>query len=188
MRLRPQPDDSDGELLALVRRGCTEALDVLFHRHRDVAYRVAYRLLGREADALDAVQEGFLNALTHVKDFRQHCTFRTWLLRIVSNASLDLGRARSRREKRLAPAEPAEFESNFVLDDELDHSELRERLHAALAALPAPQRQTFVLHVDGGLSYHDVAEALDLPIGTVMSRLFYARKRLKLLLASHATP
>ena len=68
------------------------------------------------------------------------------------------------------------------------HAELRDALDRALTALPEAQRRTFVLHVDGGLSYREVADALDISIGTVMSRLFYARQRLKLLLASHVLP
>src|SRR5262249_19520362 len=67
-------------------------------RYRQPAYRVAYRLLGHEADALDAVQEGFVKALTHLHGFQGRSSFKTWLLRVVSNAGLDLGRQRGRPE------------------------------------------------------------------------------------------
>src|SRR5580693_6377778 len=89
---------SDEQLLACHASGRREALDELFRRYRQPAYRVAYRLLGNEADALDAVQEGFIKALTHLHGFQGRSSFKTWLLRIVSNASLDLGRQRGRRE------------------------------------------------------------------------------------------
>src|SRR2546428_13549426 len=69
-----------------------------FSAYRGVAYRVAYRLLGNEADALDAVQDGFVKALTHLSSFQGRSAFKTWLLRVVSNAALDLGRQRGRRE------------------------------------------------------------------------------------------
>ena len=88
----------DEQLLASAMRGDRHAQDELFRRHRLVAYRVAYRLLGNEADALDAVQDAFVKALTHLPGFQGRSTFKTWLLRVVSNAALDLGRQRGRRE------------------------------------------------------------------------------------------
>ena len=181
---------SDEALLARVARGDRAGLDELFRRYRAVAFRVAYRLLGNEADALDAVQEGFVNALTNLPGFRGQSSFKTWLLRIVTNAALDLGRTRRRREaaggQRVGRGRPAAAAAGRrrtwtgpTCGDALDR---------ALAVLPEAQRQTFVLHVDGGLSYREVADALGISIGTVMSRLFYARQRLKLLLASHVLP
>src|SRR5271165_6741475 len=92
------PIPSDDELLGRFAVGERAALDELFRRYRQPAYRVAYRLLGNEADALDAVQEGFVKALTHLSGFQGRSSFKTWLLRVVSNASLDLGRQRGRRE------------------------------------------------------------------------------------------
>ncbi|HEY7155901.1 MAG TPA: RNA polymerase sigma factor [Gemmataceae bacterium] len=91
------PSPSDEQLLACHTAGHREALDELFRRYRQPAYRVAYRLLGHEADALDAVQEGFIKALTHLHGFQGRSSFKTWLLRVVSNAALDLGRQRGRR-------------------------------------------------------------------------------------------
>src|SRR5262249_60478556 len=78
--------------------GDRDALEAAFRRCRLAAYRVAYRLLGNEPDALDAVQEGFVKALTHLHGFQGRSSFKTWLLRVVSNAALDLGRQRGRRE------------------------------------------------------------------------------------------
>src|SRR5262245_10737724 len=94
----PPAAPSDEQLLERFARGDRAALEDLFRRYRGVAYRVAYRLLGHEADALDAVQEGFVKALTHLAAFQGRSAFKTWLLRIVSNAALDLGRQRGRRE------------------------------------------------------------------------------------------
>src|SRR4051812_17559880 len=92
------PLPGDDELLARFAAGERPALDELFHRYRQAAYRVAHRLLGNEADALDAVQDGLIKALTHLTGFQGRSSFKTWLLRVVSNAALDLGRARGRRE------------------------------------------------------------------------------------------
>src|SRR5437660_7589694 len=88
----------DEQLLTLAVRGCRNALEELFKRYRLMAYRVAFRLLGNEADALDAVQDAFVKALIHLPSFQGRSSFKTWLLRVVSNASLDLGRQRGRRE------------------------------------------------------------------------------------------
>src|SRR5271165_7108210 len=92
------PIPSDEDLLGRFAAGDRQALDELFRRYRQPAYRVAHRLLGNEADALDAVQEGFVKALTHLQGFQGRSSFKTWLLRVVSNAALDLGRQRGRRE------------------------------------------------------------------------------------------
>src|SRR5947208_8263946 len=92
------PAASDEQLLERFAAGNRVALDELFRRYRQPAHRVAYRLLGHEADALDAVQEGFVKALTHLHGFQGRSSFKTWLLRVVSNAALDLGRQRGRRE------------------------------------------------------------------------------------------
>lgn len=186
----PQPDAA---LLQRFAAGDQTVLDELFRRYRTVAYRVAYRLLGREADALDAVQDGFVKALTHLDRFRGHSSFKTWLLRIVSNASLDLGRQR-KRESRVPQSPPDDPPDRFgpadlpEPDTDLARADLRRSIDAALARLPETQRQTFVLHVDGGLSYREVAELLGISIGTVMSRLFYARQKLKKLLADQMMP
>ena len=89
-------DFTDETLVERRRRGERSASEELFRRHRDVAYRVAFRLLGHHDDALDATQEGFLKAMTHLGDFDGRSGFRTWLLKIVTNAAFDLGRKRKR--------------------------------------------------------------------------------------------
>jgi RNA polymerase sigma-70 factor (ECF subfamily) len=184
---------TDAALLERFAAGNRAALDDLFRRYRAVAYRVAYRLLGREADALDAVQDAFVKVLTHLDRFRGHSSFKTWLLRIVSNAALDVGRHR-RRDARTPQGPREETPDRFgpadlpPPDAELGRADLRGKIDAALARLPDTQRQTFVLHVDGGLSYREVAESLRISIGTVMSRLFYARQKLKMLLADQVAP
>jgi RNA polymerase sigma-70 factor (ECF subfamily) len=183
---------SDDELLARFAGGDREALEELFRRYRLLAYRVAFRLLGHEADALDAVQEGFIKALTHLEGFQGRSSFKTWLLRVVSNAALDLGRQRGRRET-LTLGSPVEddFQSTHPWEVEnpaagLERADLRRLLNRALAALPEAQRQTFVLHADAGLSYREVAEVLGISVGTVMSRLFYARQKLRTFLERQA--
>jgi RNA polymerase sigma-70 factor (ECF subfamily) len=188
----PTASPSDDVLLTRFAAGDAAALDELFHRYRLVAYKVAYRLLGHEADALDAVQDGFVNALRHLDRFRGHSSFKTWLLRVVSNAALDLGRQRRRRDARAAIPVPADDpgppDPLPPPDGNLDRADLRRLLDRALAALPEAQRRTFVLHADGGLTYREVADALGISIGTVMSRVFYARQKLRAILTDQVFP
>src|SRR4051794_9274040 len=112
------PAPSDEELLGRYAAGERQALDDLFRRYRQPAYRVAYRLLNNEADALDAVQEGFVKALTHLNSFQGRSSFKTWLLRVVSNAALDLGRQRGRREALGLAAAPANGQGPPPAEDE----------------------------------------------------------------------
>jgi RNA polymerase sigma-70 factor (ECF subfamily) len=180
----------DDELIARARRGDRPALEELFRRYRDPAYRVAYRLLGNVEDALDAVQDGFIKAVRRLSSFENRCSFKTWLLRVVSNAALDLGRQRRRRDDLTAVATERVLLDGGTTPEhadparEAEESDLRRALHEALMLLPEAQRRTFVLHVDGGMSYREVADAMGISIGTVMSRLFYARQKLKGLLAA----
>src|SRR5579875_37219 len=176
---------SDEQLLACHAAGHRQALDELFRRYRQPAYRVAYRLLGHEADALDAVQEGFIKALIHLHSFQGRSSFKTWLLRVVSNAALDLGRQRHRRDAVSLDASPHKDlpDARLLTADEtgrqLERDDLRRQLDRALDCLSEVQRQTFVLFADGGLSYREIAEVMHTSVGTVMSRLFYARRKLR---------
>jgi len=177
---------SDDEILVQrARGGDRPASEELFRRHRDVAYRVAFGLLGHHDDALDAVQDGFIKALLHLDAFDGRSGFRTWLLRIVYNAAIDSGRKRQRRPTvRLGDgknngADPA------VEEDPargLNRQDLRRTLDAALNRLTPAIRTTFVLFAEGGLSYKEIADAQNVPLGTVMSRLHYARHKLQSLL------
>lgn len=182
------PDDET--LVRLARQGSRPALEELFHRHRGVAYRVAYRLLGHDDDALDAVQDGLFKAFAGLGEFDGRSGFRTWLVRIVSNAALDLGRKRSRRlvfGVGLGAGSAARGDDHGPLepateDDPasgLHQKDLRNVLNLALAKLSPKMRVTFVLFAEAGLSYKEIAEAEDIPIGTVMSRISAARQKLQ---------
>lgn len=175
----------DETLVDRARLGDPVAREELFRRHFDVAYRVAHRLLGREQDALDAVQDGFLKGVTHLRDFDGRSSFRTWLLRIVTNASLDSGRKRRRRPTVPLGDTQTDGVEPVVTEDPslgMHRADLRDRIDQALARLSPETRQTFVLFAEADFSYKEIAECLGLPIGTVMSRLHYARRKLQSLL------
>jgi RNA polymerase sigma-70 factor (ECF subfamily) len=187
------PDDET--LVRLARQGSRSACEELFQRHRGVAFAVAFRLLGNEQDALDAVQDGLLKAFLGLKDFDGRSGFRTWLLRIVHNAALDQGRKRSRRavfgigsgtalgrhhEGNGQTHRPAPEPSTW--DDpahDLHRADLRRVLNLVLARLSPKVQTTFVLFAEAGLSYKEIAEIQEIPIGTVMSRLNAARQKLQ---------
>lgn len=172
----------DEDLVSRARRGEPPAREELFRRHFDVAYRVARRLLGHEQDALDAVQDGFLKAVVHLDDFDGRSVFRTWLLRIVTNAALDAGRRRRRRPTvPLGDGETDGIDPAVTEDPALGlhRGDLRRQIDKALARLGPDTRQTFVLFAEAELSYKEIAECQGLPIGTVMSRLHYARQKLQ---------
>jgi len=172
----------DETLVDLSRQGDRGAREELFHRHWGIAYRVAYRLLGNEQDALDAVQEALLKALTHLDDFDGRSGFRTWLLRIVTNASLDAGRRRGRRPTlTLSDGEIHGSEPTCDVDpaEGLHRQDLRRILDSALDRLSPPIRAAFVLFAEGGLSYKEIAVVQEIPLGTVMSRISAARRQLQ---------
>lgn len=175
---------TDETLLARARSGDASAREELFRRNFAVAHRVAFRLLGHQEDALDAVQEAFLKALKHLDDFDGRSGFRTWLLRIVTNAAFDSGRKRKRRcTLRLDDAETGTTAEDVSVTDDpargLQREDLKKLLYAALDRLSPPIRASFVLFAEAGLSYKEIAAAQGIAVGTVMSRLHYARQKLQ---------
>lgn len=171
----------DEALVQLARGGDAPAREELFRRHHGIAYRVARRQLGHDEDALDAVQDGFLKAFRHLDDFDGRSGFRTWLLRIVTNAALDLGRRRRRRTTvPLDEADGPGHEPAVAHDPTagLERADLRRALETALDRLSPALRATFVLRAEAELSYEEIAACQGVPIGTVMSRLHFARQKL----------
>jgi RNA polymerase sigma-70 factor (ECF subfamily) len=201
---RPQartgaPDLPDEEAVRRVRAGDREAFRVLVERHQGRAFRLARRVLRDEEGARDAVQEAFLKAYASLDRFQGRSSFYTWLYRLVLNQCLDTLRRR-RSERRVdwpeddalenVAADPPEV-SGVVFEPaaEAMRGELREKLAAAIATLPEAARRTLLLREVDGLSYAEIARALDIPKGTVMSRLHYARQRLQqVLVGAGVTP
>jgi RNA polymerase sigma-70 factor (ECF subfamily) len=143
---------------------------------------VAYRLLGNEQDALDAVQDGFLKAVIHLDDFEGRSGFQTWLMRIVTHTALDSGRKRGRRSTLSLGDRDNNRREPSCEDDPargLHRKDLRQILDAALDRLSPTIRAPFVLFAEAGMSYKEIAEALEVPIGTVMSRIHAARQKLQ---------
>jgi RNA polymerase sigma-70 factor (ECF subfamily) len=174
---------SDETLVQLAREGDRPAREELFRRHWGLAYRVAYRLLGNEQDALDAVQDGLLKAVVHLGDFQGRSGFQTWLMRIVTHAALDLGRKRGRRST-VTLGHREENPLDTACEDDpaqgLRRNDLRRVIEAALERLTPKIRATFVLFAEAEMSYEEIARTLEIPIGTVMSRINAARQKLQM--------
>lgn len=155
------------------------AREELFLRHRDDAYRAAYRLLGDEHDAMDAVQESLLKAFRRLDEFDGRGGFRFWLLRIVMNTALDQGRRRKRSRDVALEADPTSDTPDDDPSRGLARADLRRSLDEALAKLSPTLRATFVMFAEAGFTYKEIAEAQEVPIGTVMSRINAARRKLQ---------
>jgi RNA polymerase sigma-70 factor (ECF subfamily) len=187
----PAPTDADA--IERAKRGDHEAFRVLVERYQGRAYGLALRVLRDEERARDAVQDAFLKVYGSLGRFEGRSSFYTWLYRLVMNVCLDMKRRdRSGRhveweeERSLELAHGAEALAGAAADPEarspageLERAELRALLARAIAALPEAARQTLELREIDGLSYAEIAKALGVPKGTVMSRLFYARRRLR---------
>ena len=179
-------------LVQAAAKGDREARRELFERYRNLAYGVAYRITGRNEDALDVVQDSYINAFDSLEKFKQQSAFKTWLLRIVSNRALDLLRSRKVRlaisldgnDDESGPDLPAHGDSDHTGVQALEQQELAERLRMAIESLPPEQRAVFALYASGDMTYGQIAEALGIPLGTVMSRLYHARRQLREILTA----
>ncbi len=171
--------ESDEGLIERTRQGELAAFDVLVHRHRNVVYRTAARIVG-PSEAEDVTQDAFLRAYHRLDQYRGRAAFRTWLLQITHNAALNtLARARRR------PAE-ADSASDHVPDRDpvrqpvtrLERRERQQRLELKLGRLRPEYRSLLVLRDLEGLSYTEIADVLEMPLGTVKGRLHRARDEL----------
>lgn len=179
------------ELVKLAQAGEREAFRVLFERHKRRAFHVAFAVLRSKEDAEDVVQEAFVKAYLSLPDFRADATFFTWLQRIVYNLSIDHKRRFNRRggthsevnEETLDSAKqlgvgvtaaPAARPDELVLQ-----KEQLEAVGRVMDQLSDEHRVAITLREFDGLSYEEISESLGLPVGTVMSRLHYARKKLQ---------
>ena len=186
----PAPsNDDERELIRRCLAGDTAAFEPLVERYRQRVWRLAYQLLHDREDAWDCTQEAFVRAFHSLPSFRGQSAFYTWLFRITVNVATDRQRARGARARAFGTERLSEEEWRRTMpepaanpDQAAVRSEQRERIRQALDALPPKARTIIMLSDVEGLSYREIAEVLACPIGTVMSRLHNARKRLKALL------
>lgn len=178
----------EADIIQRARQGDERALDALVQRYWKAVYNLAYRLCGNPDDASDIVQETFLRVYHALPNFRGDANFSTWLYRIVTNVFLD-ERKKQRVRAHSSLEELVDLEDSSVARQIQDptpgpeiitlHTERAEIIQKAVLALPANQRLMIGLYHFQNRSYEEIAEILQLPIGTVKSRLNRARLALK---------
>ncbi len=176
--VQPQTADTETGLIEQAQNGDRNAFGELVRRHYQGVVQVVYRMCGDAGLAEDAAQEAFIRAWVNLPSYQPQSSLRNWLYRIAVNAALDVLRRK--------PEERLEDEEALMVPDQaagpetaLIEKERAALLRQAMQSLPEAARSALVLREYGGLSYQEIAGALDVPVGTVMSRLNYARNRLR---------
>src|SRR4029079_9675428 len=188
-----QSDVSEVDLVKRCQAGETEAFDELVTRYRTRVFGMIYNMVHSEQGAWDLAQESFLKAWKSIGRFRGQSSFYTWIYRIVMNVTIDWLR------KKQIKAGGAEFDDSIQLKEDepaskplpkadalpsenMEAKEIRGEIDKAIAQLSPEHRAVILMKEIDGMQYHEIAESLGCSIGTVMSRLFYARKKLQNLL------
>ena len=186
---------TDEQLVKSAQKGDMGAFEELVARHRDKIYARAYSMMRNEETAIDLSQEAWVKAWQRLEQFQGDSSFPTWITRIVINLCLD--QLRKQKRHRTESIEEMDEESGGVErqmpvvmvnpTEGLERTELRERIDKALGQLSEAHRTVLMLHEFQDLEYKEVAKTMNCSIGTVMSRLFYARRRMASLLADLKT-
>jgi RNA polymerase sigma-70 factor, ECF subfamily len=183
-------DLDDSALIERCRAGDVAAFEPLVEKYRQRVWRVAYQMVRDREEAWDVAQEAFIRAYQSLASFRGQSAFYTWLFRIVVNLATDRVRQRAARGRAFGTEPVPEEDWERAMPDEVTagpdeetaRREERERIARALDGLPENFRTIIVLSDVEGLSYREIAQVLEIPMGTVMSRLHNARKRLRQIL------
>ena len=192
---RRREAEEDRELISRAQGGDPSAFRLLVERHQRRAFSIALGLVRDEQDAREVVQEAFLRVHKGLATFEGGSSFFTWLYRIVTNLAIDLVRKPGRRDAELADDHALsddDASGDLALVSRIDGSdpldvvrrrEIAGRIHAALEALPPYHRGVILMREVEGMSYEEMAEAMGVSKGTIMSRLFHARQKLQRALA-----
>jgi RNA polymerase sigma-70 factor (ECF subfamily) len=183
--------EPDVKLVQWAQKGDMVAFEELVARHRDKIYARAFSMLRNEEEATDLSQEAWVKAWQRLIQFQGDASFVTWMTRICINLCLD----QLRRQKRVRTDSIEQMEEEVggverqmpIITpnptERLERGELRNRIDKALAQLSYEHRTVLVLHEFEELEYKEIAKRMECSIGTVMSRLFYARRKMAVLLA-----
>ena len=189
----PQPPDE----MALVKRakqGDLSAYDDLVRRYQERIYATVYHMTANHEDANDLAQDAFIKAFQALKSFKGGSSFYTWVYRIAVNKTINF--LKQRKHKAQMSLDDMDFNAEHdpdlvaLISDktprrEVSLTELQEKLNAAMQKLSEPHRLVVTLHDVQGLSHEEIAEIMDCNIGTVRSRLFYARQQLQAYLSDY---
>jgi len=185
------PTSLDVKLVAAAQQGDMLAFEELVARHRDKVYARAFSMVRNEDEAVDLSQEAWVKAWQRLIQFQGQASFATWMTRIVINLCLDhLRKAKRQRaesieqlDEELGGVERQMPVVNVNPSEGLERTELRKRIDRAMTQLSYEHRTVLILHEFEEMEYKQIAKVMGCSIGTVMSRLFYARRRLAGLLA-----
>lgn len=172
---------SDPELIRRAKRGDRDAFGELVRRHQKRVYALCFRMGGSHDAADDLTQEAFIKAFIAIESFDENFPFAAWILRIASNNAVNWIKRQKFQVAGEAGDEIIEHQAAARADDpyeKLSEQEIEQRYQAALNALPEEFRTVFVLRMNEELSYEEIAARLRITVGTVMSRLHRARKRM----------
>ena len=171
-------DVSEAEIIRSAQGGDRNAFSELVRIHARGVFNVVYRMCGDELIAEDAAQETFIRAWQNLSSYRPQTPLRNWLYRIAFNAGMDM----LRKEKRILPNAIEDLnlsDGQPGLESLVSQQERTQLVQKAILSLPDASRAVLVLREYEEMSYQEISSTLDIPVGTVMSRLNYARKLLK---------
>jgi RNA polymerase sigma-70 factor (ECF subfamily) len=184
-----QDDVPELDLVRLAQAGDTEAFDQLVSRYRTRVFGMIYNMVHNEQDAWDLAQDSFLKAWKSIARFRGQSSFHTWMYRIVMNVTIDWLRKKQVQGagaefddaiqlKEIDPASRTVPHAGPLPHEGMQGREIRDRIEAAIAQLSPEHRAVILMKEIEDMQYHEIAETLGCSIGTVMSRLARARRRL----------
>jgi RNA polymerase sigma-70 factor (ECF subfamily) len=160
------------ELIQRAQLGDRDAFGSLVSLHRENVINVVYRMCGETTLAEDAAQTAFINAWKHLPTYRPQNSFHSWLYRIAINAALDM----LRREKPTVNIDDLSIRNHQHIESQVEDQQMAQQIQKAVLSLPEASRAVLILREYQEMRYQEIAETLEIPIGTVMSRLNYARK------------
>lgn len=177
----------DAECVRRVQQGDTDSFEVLVRRHEKAIFNLIYRLLGNYDEAAEVAQEVFLSAFKSIHQFRGEANFSTWLYRIGLNHASTRRKSLQSSQQRHIPLDGTEVIADGAVDPakNVEHKEIQQRVQQALNSLDPEDARIVLLRDLQDFPYEDVAEMLDIPVGTVKSRLHRARQALKTSLAPY---
>ena len=173
-------DDVESDLITRAQVGDRWAFGKLVRHHRQGVINIVYRMCGDANIAEDAAQETFVRAWQHLGKYRPRAAFRNWLYKIAINTARNILRS---EKLTLDVDDYMVVDVNPGPEQSIEQKERARAVQDAVLALPQASRSVLVLREYEGLSYRDIADTLDIPVGTVMSRLSYARQHLRKSLA-----
>ena len=186
--------NADAALVTRCQQDDCEAFGEIVSRYKDGIYNYVWRMVSNREDAEDLAQEVFVRAFASIKTFRREANLRTWLYKIASNLCVDKYRRSGLEKQWIVPLEREQGDAVRPLDIP-DHSndpklsferlELQSEVQKSLLKLPDKLRSAIILFDIEGLSYEEIAETMACPIGTVKSRIFNARLKLRELLRAY---